>query len=481
MSPTVDNEAVREALINLDRSREKERVLREQANNLLEGLEIITSATGTADMLGRLLQMVTDQLQCDDAFILSPAGQAFSEGGQLECIGSTHPLFAEQRWVGDKVFTRVLGGSPVMLFSVERVAEWIAQPDAVREQTGSVLLISFPGVDRSILICCVSRQRAYFNKTHLGLMQRLMPITSHALHTLYINEQLQREIDERNRLEQYASFQAGIAEMSASVLHNIGNTITGAQGHLIKLDHQRRTLLGLNPIFKRVEGWMEEGALDEEKISRVLKVLQGVTGMLEEVVGDDGSMVSGIQAVERSTHHVAEIIQMQRGVSRPVLTASRFSIQQMIEDTLGMIEESIEKRGVEVEVEVDDGLKVLFLPRNPMIQMLLNLVKNSVESIEERTQEETGLCGRILIRILSVGEQFELMVEDNGIGVEEERIDAIFKFGVTSKERGSGFGLNSVANFVKSVEGEIRLESDGRNQGARMIVQMPIEIEAADV
>ncbi len=476
MVPTVDNEAVREALVNLERSRQKEQVLREQANHLLEGLEIITSATGTTDMLGRLLGMVTQQLKCEDAFILSP----LPEEVEMECIGTTHPAFAEAPWRVGQVFRRVLDGHSTMLFSVDLVEEWQQQRERVRELSCSALLVTFPGVNHTLLLCCVSRQRAFFNRGHLGLMQRLMPITSHALHTLYINEQLQREIDERNRLEQYASFQAGIAEMSASVLHNIGNTITGAQGHLIKIGHQREHLLALIPILQRLEQWMGE-EVTAERQENILKVLSRIMKLLHQTLSEDGVIDGAVQAIERSILHVSEIIQMQRGVSMPVLTASRFEIQQMVDDTLVMIEESIEKRQITMEVEILPPLNELCLPRNPMIQMLLNLVKNSVESIDERYQDDPESHGRIEVRFEPVdeyeGDWFRLSVSDNGMGVERDRLDSIFQFGVSSKERGSGFGLHSVANFVTSVGGRIEMRSEGHLCGAEMVLLMPVEME----
>jgi signal transduction histidine kinase len=468
----VDNEVVREALINLDRSHKKERLLREQANSLLEGLEIITSATGTEDMLGQLLKMVTEQLQCEDAFILSPQ-QKSMECEKLDCIGATDPLFREREWVGGKIFKRALAGHPVMLFSVLKVEEWQQQSEEVQQKCGSVLLISFPGVDRPIILCCVSRQRAYFNKTHLSLMQRMMPIASHALHTLYFNEQLRQEIDERNRLEQYASFQAGIAEMSASVLHNIGNTVTGGQGHLLKIEQQRKNLLGLVKVFGAVHEWTEAGPLSDAQVEKVDKVLQGAAKILTEVVGEEGSMLDGLGALNRANQHVAEIIQMQRGVSRPVLTASEFSIEQMITDTLSMIEEGIERRGIVVSVDIHSLLKALYLPRNPMIQMLLNLVKNSIESIDERKQTDEQLSGAIQIQVSPDGEAVRLVVKDNGVGIEPERFKEVFKFGESSKERGSGFGLHSVANFVEGVEGRVAVESDGINCGAKVVVRLP--------
>lgn len=472
----MDSEIIREALIDLDRSREKERVLRQQANNLLEGLEIIVSATGTEDMLGRLLRMVVDQLECDDAFILSPEDPKMESGG-MSCIAATHELFGENQWRCGKVFRRVLQGNPVMLFSVDRIEEWKQQTEEVQQQSQSALLISFDGVDRPILIGCLSRQRAYFNKLHMALMQRLAPIASHALHTLHINEQLQQEIDERNRLEQYASFQAGIAEMSASVLHNIGNAITGAQGNVIKIDRHSSKLASLVPVLSRLVQWVEGGEAEKEQ-EKTIHLLRGVSKVLEDVAGNEGEIAQEIRSLERASHHISEIIQSQRGLSRPILTASEFLVEDMLNDALGMVEQSLNRFGIELEVDLVEPLEVLYLPRNPMIQMLLNFLKNSLESIQERINVERRFAGKIMIRFRYLPEQgekkqVELLIEDNGVGVVSERLTSIFQFGESSKERGSGFGLHSAANFVKGQGGTIRLESDGVNRGARVVVRLP--------
>jgi len=113
------------------------------------------------------------------------------------------------------------------------------------------------------------------------------------------------------------------------------------------------------------------------------------------------------------------------------------------------------------------------LPRNPMIQMLLNLVKNSIESIDERKQTDEQLSGAIQIQVSPDGEAVRLVVKDNGVGIEPERFKEVFKFGESSKERGSGFGLHSVANFVEGVEGRVAVESDGINCGAKVVVRLP--------
>jgi signal transduction histidine kinase len=66
-----------------------------------------------------------------------------------------------------------------------------------------------------------------------------------------------------------------------------------------------------------------------------------------------------------------------------------------------------------------------------------------------------------------------ITVQDNGIGFDPATAASLFRFGFSTKARGSGFGLHSVAVFAQESGGSARLESDGIGQGARLIVELP--------
>ena len=112
-----------------------------------------------------------------------------------------------------------------------------------------------------------------------------------------------------------------------------------------------------------------------------------------------------------------------------------------------------------------------------MIQMVMNFIKNSMEAIGERLLEQYSHKGRIEISTHLDGEgNFVLTIADNGCGIAADRLEQIFNFGETNKERGSGYGLHSAANFVKSLRGELHALSDGENQGAAMVVTLPLSV-----
>jgi len=68
---------------------------------------------------------------------------------------------------------------------------------------------------------------------------------------------------------------------------------------------------------------------------------------------------------------------------------------------------------------------------------------------------------------------FILEVTDNGIGVEKDKLDAIFRSGYTTKDSGSGLGLHLIANFVGGCGGQIEALSDGIGKGATMRIALP--------
>ncbi|MDE2814288.1 MAG: ATP-binding protein, partial [Gemmatimonadota bacterium] len=106
-------------------------------------------------------------------------------------------------------------------------------------------------------------------------------------------------------------------------------------------------------------------------------------------------------------------------------------------------------------------------------QMLVNLLKNAMEAIEE-LKKSGGLKGqpRIEIRACIQQEFFVLEVQDNGIGIEQKNLKAIFGAGYTTKQEGSGLGLHSAANFVTGSGGKIQPLSDGYGTGTTMRVSL---------
>ena len=107
--------------------------------------------------------------------------------------------------------------------------------------------------------------------------------------------------------------------------------------------------------------------------------------------------------------------------------------------------------------------------------MLVNLIKNSVEAIDELAAQQ-GAVAAPSVAVKAYTEQTSLIMEvaDNGIGIRVKDRKVLFAPGYTTKKSGSGLGLHSAANFVIGCGGRIEPRSDGAGTGTTMRITLPL-------
>ncbi len=280
------------------------------------------------------------------------------------------------------------------------------------------------------------------------------------------------------RQEQYAAFQSGVAQMSASVLHNIGNVVTGMSGNLIHARKGFDTIHRLSGSLGKYADTSDEllnSPEDEESIQNRLKESSTLLRSLTKGLGSISTKVEHIDTLERAIVHIGEIISIQQNASRPIMSATSFDMHNFIEDTISLIEDRLIKSGIQWQSHIAVGITKVKLPKNPLIQLLLNLLKNSLEAINERKLTDEHLEGVIEIHVEHPDDAtLLLLVEDNGCGILHHQLQQIFAAHHTTKKTGSGYGLHSASNFVRQLGGDIVAESEGLNRGSRFKVTLPI-------
>ena len=104
-------------------------------------------------------------------------------------------------------------------------------------------------------------------------------------------------------------------------------------------------------------------------------------------------------------------------------------------------------------------------------KVLLNLLSNAIKYNKP--------AGKVCLSVEEKADCFEFVVEDTGIGMNEEFIqDKLFKPFVQENTRmdGAGLGMSIVYELVKKMNGTIKVESK-IDEGTKFIVQLPLEID----
>ena len=111
---------------------------------------------------------------------------------------------------------------------------------------------------------------------------------------------------------------------------------------------------------------------------------------------------------------------------------------------------------------------ILNSDREQISRVFLNLIKNSVESIQQKTENDSNFNKKITIELTENDGHINLVIVDNGIGFGKfsENIKDILNPYFTTKKNGTGLGLSIVNKIINDHNGKI--EFIPRNDGAEI-------------
>ncbi|MGF3104248.1 ATP-binding protein [Rossellomorea sp. DUT-2] len=112
---------------------------------------------------------------------------------------------------------------------------------------------------------------------------------------------------------------------------------------------------------------------------------------------------------------------------------------------------------------------------NQLKQVFINIIKNAVESIPDNKD------GNVSITLVTRGDDVHVIVEDNGVGMEPERISHLGEPFYSTKEKGTGLGLAVCQKIIERHKGHIHFQSE-KEKGTAVEISLPIvdeEIPAA--
>ncbi len=126
-------------------------------------------------------------------------------------------------------------------------------------------------------------------------------------------------------------------------------------------------------------------------------------------------------------------------------------IKALLKDIIRLMKNSFEQNNIELKWETEDYFPLIKADRNQIEQVILNIIKNSVEAIENN--------GTIVLRLGYLNKRRFVEIEDSGKGIPEAIKDNIFTPFYSTKENGSGIGLTMIQEILSKHKFDFSLES----------------------
>lgn len=164
---------------------------------------------------------------------------------------------------------------------------------------------------------------------------------------------------------------------------------------------------------------------------------------------------NSLGSIEALLHHIKEAEALKSG--KVQLELGPIDLKKALFKSLQLFDDQFKEKGIEIEIKEFTHTKILAEPVTLETQILNNLISNSLKFSSRGEKIEFSACEQ--------GDSVAFTIRDHGIGMGEQLLDHIFEDDIqasrlgTSGEKGTGFGMAIIRNYVGYLGGSISLKS----------------------
>lgn len=181
-----------------------------------------------------------------------------------------------------------------------------------------------------------------------------------------------------------------------------------------------------------------------------------------EIIRSEGERITSL------INNILDISKLESGKLK--WNFREINVEDIIFESYNALFSLFEQRGLKFIHEIEPGLPKIYADKERLIQVMVNLISNSLKFTEK---------GHIACRVKKIEDNILFTVEDTGIGIPESELDSIFeKFKqvgdiLRDKPKGTGLGLSISKQIVEAHGGKIWVEST-LGLGSKFYFTIPI-------
>lgn len=238
-------------------------------------------------------------------------------------------------------------------------------------------------------------------------------LTFHLIEGIIEKRELRIELQRADRLNT-------VGELAASLAHEIRNPLTVSKGYM--------QLIKIN------------GKLEENKLMEYVN--------------------TSLQEIDRAENVISDFL----AFAKPnVDNMDNVNVNDLILSVCKFMSSYATLNNVVILQELDDQC-FLYTDKNKLTQILVNIIKNSIEAMDKG--------GNIEVRTFKEEDLVVIEVEDYGIGMTKEEVSRIGTPFYTLKNSGTGLGLMVSYKFIQLLDGKVKVDSE-KGKGTKFSISFP--------
>jgi signal transduction histidine kinase/DNA-binding NarL/FixJ family response regulator len=410
-------DSVRQSLVDSEKKHDAARI--QALRPLFSVTESFFSETHPERLLSLIIKAIRSHLHCACSGYYQYEGEnlrlLLSEGSVIDPLSSKaeKDLLLEIEAFGGPVLVNCSGpGNPALQSRLQKLG------------FGAVLFVPVARLKvRSVLFAGRAAQDSPFRESDMEMFLILASQAVVALENARLYAELRdyvKQVEESQQALLQAEKMAAAGRLTASIAHEVNNPLQAVQNclHLAgrqDLSEEQRT---------------EYFELAKTELNRLMSTVQRMLDFY-----------------------------------RPGAVApSEVSIPDVLAHVMNLMSQQLEKRGIDVQVDVPASLPSVFVVSSQIQQVFINLILNAFDAMPEG--------GSLQVHAHAAQRGVEILFQDNGPGVSQDRLARIFEPFYSTKSGGTGLGLTVSYNIITAHGGSLELVSNNK-PGACFRVYLP--------
>jgi signal transduction histidine kinase len=248
---------------------------------------------------------------------------------------------------------------------------------------------------------------------------------------------------------------------SSEIAHGIndyGNRLSNTESEKLQL---QESLLDA----QKLEDWSRMSAVVSHEIKNPLQAIQNLHFMIRNYEGVSPQVAEMARMAEEEAARTLNLAESTLAFFRQSKQPEQIDLRGAVESVRFLLKPFIQEKQIEMSVESEGDCTVEAFPGETR-QVLLNIVRNACEAVAKAGSH-------VGIKLHGKPTGVEIVVTDEGSGIDPAILPTIFQFGVSTKgDRGNGMGLWTVKHIVDKHHGKLNVQS-AVGEGTRVDLWWP--------